>query len=82
LAGYPNDGAMSETIKIEWILSKEEQDQADDKNLWYFILDSLYHHIGIYDVLALEKSRSKTKIDLNVTVRLLIFGHILCPDSK
>jgi transposase len=82
LAGYPNDGATAETIKIEWTLSKEEQDQADDKNLGYFILDSLYHHIGIYDVLALKKSRSKTKIDLNGITRLLIFGRILCPDSK
>jgi transposase len=52
------------------------------KNLGYFILDSLYDQLGIYDVLNLQKSRGKIEYDLNGIAKLLVFGRVLWPDSK
>jgi transposase len=55
---------------------------SNPKNIGYFLLDSLYDKLGIYDVLNLHKSRSKIKYDLNGLAKLLVFGRVLNPDSK
>ncbi len=52
------------------------------KNIGYFLLDSLYDALGIYDVLGVHKSRSKIEYDLNGLAKLLVFGRVLEPDSK
>jgi transposase len=55
---------------------------SDPKNAGYFLLDSLYDRLGIYDVLSLHKSRSRIGYDLNGLAKLLVFGRVLGPDSK
>ena len=55
---------------------------ANPKNAGYFLLDSLYDALGIYDVLNLHKSRSKIEFDLNGLTKLLVFGRVLDPASK
>ena len=55
---------------------------ASPKNAGYFLLDSLYDALGIYDVLNLEKSRSRTEFDLNGLTKLLVFGRVFDPASK
>lgn len=55
---------------------------SDPKNIGYFLLDSLYDALGIYDVLNNYKSMKKIQYDLNGIVKLLVFGRVLCPESK
>jgi transposase len=55
---------------------------AHPKNIGYFVLDGLYDGLGIYDVFNKHKSQSKIAYDLNGLAKLLVFGRILCPDSK
>jgi hypothetical protein len=52
------------------------------KNIGYFLLDSLYDGLGIYDVLNNHKSRRNITFDLNGNAKLLVFGRTLFPDSK
>jgi len=70
--------------QITVILDKDNDESAflNPKNAGYFLLDSLYDSLGIYDVLNLHKSRSKIEYDLNGLAKLLVFGRILDPDSK
>jgi transposase len=55
---------------------------SSPKNIGYFLLDSLYDALGIYDVLNSHKSQSKIEYDLNGLSKLLVFGRVLDPDSK
>ena len=59
-----------------------EQCQFDPKNIGYFLLNSLFESLGIYDVLNLHKSRKSIDFDLNGNAKLLAFGRTLAPDSK
>ena len=70
--------------KVTTTFDKENEDDAffHPKNIGYFLLDSLYDSLGIYDVLNLQKSRSKIAYDLNGLAKLLVFGRVLDPDSK
>lgn len=52
------------------------------RNVGYFLLDSIYDALGVYDVLKLHKSRQKLNLDLNGLAKLLIFGRTLDPTSK
>lgn len=52
------------------------------KNIGYFFLESVYNHLGIYDLLRRIKSDSKMEYDLNGLTKLLVFGRILNPQSK
>ena len=52
------------------------------KNIGYFLLDSFYDMLGIYDVLNKHKSTRGLRYDLNGLSKLLIFGRVLDPDSK
>lgn len=52
------------------------------KNVGYFILNSVYEQLGIYDLLRRIKSDSRIKYDLNGITKLLVFGRILNPESK
>ena len=67
---------------IEFDRDSIEDSFSDQKNCGYFLLDSLYDGLGVYDVLNLHKSRKKVKYDLNGMAKLLIFGRTLSPDSK
>jgi transposase len=60
----------------------DESSFCNPKNIGYFLLDSLYDKLGIYDVLNLQKSRSKIDYDLNGLTKMLVFGRVLNPDSK
>ena len=70
--------------RITAVFNKKYEADAfvNPKNVGYFLLDSLYDALGIYDVLNLQKSRSKIEYDLNGLAKLLVFGRILAPDSK
>jgi len=76
--------AKNPSNKITAIFDKRDDSSAfsNPKNIGYFLLDSLYDRLGIYDVLTLQKSRSKIEYDLNGLTKLLVFGRILNPDSK
>jgi len=52
------------------------------KNIGFFVLDSLYDSLGVYDALVQYKSDSKIKYDLNGLAKLLVFGRVLEPHSK
>jgi len=70
--------------KVAVILDRKDDANAflNPKNVGYFLLDGLYDALGIYDVLNLQKSRSKIEYDLNGLAKLLIFGRVLDPSSK
>lgn len=65
------------------ILSFSKEDFiSNPKNIGYFLLDSLYEKLGIYDVLNRTKNDDKIKYDLNGLTKLFVFGRILKPASK
>jgi transposase len=72
----------SEKVIIEFNKTDSSACLCAPKNIGYFILDSIYDQLGIYDVLNLQKSRSKLEYDLNGITRLLVFGRALSPCSK
>jgi Transposase len=72
----------SRKVVIEFDRDDEAASMSHPKNIGYFLLDGLYDGLGIYDVLSKHKSQSKIEYDLNGLAKLLIFGRILCPDSK
>ena len=67
---------------ISFNLENEKDSFSTPKNCGYFLLDSLYDQLGIYDVLNLHKSRNSLGFDLNGNSKLFIFGRVLSPDSK
>lgn len=72
----------SRKVVIEFDRDDEAASMSHPKNIGYFLLDGLYDGLGIYDVLSKHKSQSKIEYDLNGLAKLLVFGRILCPDSK
>jgi hypothetical protein len=70
--------------RITSVFDRNDDDSAfsNPKNIGYFLLDSLYDKLGVYDVLNLHKSRSKIAYDLNGLAKLLVFGRVLKPGSK
>jgi transposase len=74
----------AQNYKVTAVFDKRDDNMAfsNPKNIGYFLLDSLYDRLGIYDILNLEKSRSKIAYDLNGLSKLLVFGRVLKPDSK
>jgi transposase len=73
---------VSKKIRLEYDTEKPDECICDPKNIGYFVLDGLYDALGIYDVMAKHKSASKLRYDLNGITKLLVFGRVLCPDSK
>ncbi len=69
-------------ITIKFDKRNMKQCYLKPKNIGYFLLDSLYDYLGIYDVLNLHKSREKIGFDLNGNAKLLTFGRLLNPNSK
>jgi transposase len=69
-------------ITVEYDLEDENICYSAPKNIGYFLLDSLYDKLGIYDVLNKHKSMTKIEYDLNGIAKILVFGRALCPDSK
>jgi len=74
--------AVSKKVSVEFDRSDDTAAFSNPQNIGYFILDSLYDKLGIYDVLTLHKSRSKIEYDLNGLAKLLVFSRIQNPDSK
>ncbi len=76
--------SMQPSRKCSIVLDRENANDAyaAPKNIGYFLLDSMYDMLGIYDVLNLHKSRTGKDLDLNGIAKLLIFGRALAPDSK
>ena len=68
--------------KTEKIDISEINLSLNPKNIGYFILNSIYDNLGIYDLLRRIKSDSRIKYDLNGITKLLVFGRILNPESK
>ena len=67
---------------VEFDRDSEADRYSKPKNLGYFVLDSLYDKLGIYDVLSRYKSDQGLDINLNGLCKLLVFGRVLEPDSK
>jgi transposase len=86
IIGGLNDLLQANTEPNKVVIEFDKTNDGDcicnPKNIGYFILDSLYDELGIYDVLSLHKSRSKIEYDINGLTKLLIFGRALMPDSK
>jgi transposase len=76
------DASKAKTIQITFHSDLDADVFSDPKNIGYFLLDSFYDTLGIYDVLNKHKSRSGLRYDLNGLSKLLIFGRTLAPDSK
>jgi len=77
-------GADAPSSKVTAVFDKDDDATAfsDPKNIGYFLLDSFYDKLGIYDVLNLHKSRTNIGYDLNGLAKLLVFGRVFDPDSK
>ena len=73
---------VKDRITIHFDRNDEQDCMSDPKNIGYFLLDGLYDALGIYDVLNKHKSMTKIKYDLNGLAKLLLFGRVLCPESK
>ncbi len=73
---------VKDRITIHFDRKVEQDCMSDPKNIGYFLLDGLYDALGIYDVLNKHKSMTKIKYDLNGLAKLLLFGRVLCPESK
>ena len=82
LTGLADADNTQRRITIPFDLDIENDCFCTPKNCGYFILDSLYDQLGIYDVLNSYKSRNSTAFDLNGICKLLVFGRVLSPDSK
>lgn len=82
LADLVDDTADTDQVTIHFDRRSEEDSKSDPKIMGYFLLDGLYDTLGIYDVFNKHKSLTKIKYDLNGLAKLLIFGRVLCPDSK
>jgi transposase len=82
LADLVEGKPVRKRILIEYDLEKEEACYSNPKNIGYFVLDSFYDALGIYDVLGKHKSTTKIQYDLNGLAKLLVFERLLSPDSK
>jgi len=82
LADLLQNQPPSRKVVIEFDRDNESASMSCPKNIGYFLLDSLYDSLGIYDVLNKHKSQTKIEYDLNGLAKLVIFGRILWPDSK
>jgi transposase len=69
-------------VTIDFDLDRPSDYYCHPKNIGYFILDSMYDGLGIYDVYNLAKFRNKVSFDLVGNTKLLIFSRLLKPDSK
>lgn len=69
-------------IRINFNVDSDADTFSAPKNIGYFLPDSFYDALGIYDVLNKHKSQRGLGYDLNGLAKLLIFGRILEPDSK
>jgi len=74
--------AAKDIVTIQFDKNVEQDCLSDPKNIGYFLLDGLYDALGIYDVLNKHKSMTKIAYDLNGLAKLLVFGRVLCPESK
>lgn len=82
LADLVDDTSNNDQVTIHFDRKSEDDCKSDPKVIGYFLLDALYDKLGIYDVLNKHKSRTKIEYDLNGIAKLLVFGRVLCPDSK
>jgi transposase len=82
LSDLASDVPIVKRITISFDLDDDDACTSNPKNIGYFILDSLYDALGIYDVLNKYKSGSKLAYDLNGLAKLMVFGRVIDPDSK
>jgi len=82
LADLVQGNPAKDRVTIHFDRKVEQDCMLDPKNIGYFLLDGLYDALGIYDVLNKHKSMTKIKYDLNGLAKLLVFGRVLCPESK
>ena len=82
LEAFVGAGTDEQDVAIVFSRTDDTAAFSNPKNIGYFPLDGLYDQLGIYDVLNLQKSRSKIQYDLNGMAKLLIFGRVLAPASK
>jgi transposase len=82
LVDLVQDNPAKDQVTIQFDRKNEQDFLSDPKNIGYFLLDGLYDALGIYDVLNKHKSMTKIEYDLNGLTKLLVFGRVLCPDSK
>lgn len=75
-------GNTRNAVSISFNLENDDDCFCSPKNCGYFLPDSLYDQLGIYDVLNLHKSRKSLGYDLNGLCKLLVFGRLLSPASK
>jgi transposase len=69
-------------VSIKFDRNNVDESMLNPKNIGYFMLDSLYDALGIYDVMIKHKSKNKIKYDINGLTKLLVFSRVLSPASK
>jgi transposase len=82
LSGLPKNKSAPQKIIISFNLQNKTSCFTRLKNIGYFLLDGLYKALCLDEVLNSFKYKTKLKYDLNGLSRLLVFGRLLCPDSK
>jgi len=76
------DAPPAQKFTIEFDRGSAIDSFSDPKNIGYFLLDSLFDSLGLYEILSLHKSRRKISYDLTGLSKLLVFGRLLSPDSR
>ena len=74
------DNCNSVVIKLH--KNKDSEAFLDLKNIGYFILSAIYIFIGINDLIRYYKSLYHINYDIDGIIQMLIYGRVLCPDSK
>jgi transposase len=82
LVPFVSSNTTRDIVTISFDRRNPQSSMSHPKNMGYFLLDSLYDTLGIYDVLSRHKSDTKLEYDLNGIAKLFVFGRMLWPDSK
>lgn len=82
LIPYVQKKTVHDFVNISFDRSEDSNCFSDPKNIGSFIFEALFDTLGISEVLALHKSRTKVKYDLVGLAKLLATGRALNPASK
>jgi transposase len=76
------NGKKDNEVNIKLHKDIDSEAFIDFKAIGYFILESIYFFLGISDVMRHYKSILNIQYDLDGITQILIYGRVLCPDSK
>jgi transposase len=82
LADLAHAQSAPRIVSLDFDRKSDAECFCDPKNIGYFVLESLFKEMGIYDVLSMQKSKKTLGYDLVGIAEMLVFGRTLMPNSK